>query len=1287
MGIVQDTLCAMIMFTKRDNLMKQDLVMDLLLKVPGWDGMIPPPCILKPQPLWSGKQLYSLLIPDGINCYTFLKEHPDLETSWSSPGDTRVVVENGVLLSGIVCKQTVGAVRGGLVHTIFNELGPEATKVFLGGTQRVINQWLVTNGFSIGIGDTITDASTMDSVSKIISEAHRIVDQIIKDCIEDKMKGLPGMTYKETFENNINFELNKARENAGKSVQAQLKDCNNVRKMVVSGSKGSYINVSQMTAAVGQQNVEGKRIPFGFRDRTLPHFTKDDYTPHSRGFVENSYLSGLTPQEFYFHAMGGREGLIDTAVKTAETGYIQRRLVKALEDVMVHYDGTVRNSLGAIIEFAYGHDGADASLLENQKVASVRCSDARFEKMYKVDVMDPAKSFRSDSLDFSILKTIEANDGVQQVLDAEYQTLLTDRKLMQTFISPNGEDTFPLPVNLARMITNARQLFKIDSRKPSNLHPVTIVNSINQLIDRLVVVRGSDPLSIEAQNNAVMLLKIHLRSTLSSKRVIEEFHLDSNAFDWVVGEIETRFKRTLVNPGEMVGTLAAQSIGEPATQMTLNTFHFAGVSSKNVTLGVPRLKEVINVATNIKTPSLTIFLDEDYANNMERAKDVLVNIEYTNMRKVTSSAEIWYDPVIDDTVIEEDRDFVQAFYALPDDDVDFATISPWVLRFELNRSAMLDKKLSIVDVTNRISEKIGNELLCISNDDNADKYIVRCRIVNPDRLDKDDLGDDGVMAEDLFLKRLEGYILDSIVLRGIEGIHRVYYTEHDRKVVVDSGEFGVRKEWKLDTDGSNLKLVMAQDHVDYVRTYSNHPVEILDVLGIEAARNALMREINKIIEFGGSYVNPRHLGLLTEIMTHRGYLSAITRHGINRADTSALMRCSFEETVEILLDAAAGGDLDDCRGITENILLGQLPPLGTGCFDLVLDEDMLLHPVVDPRSLGFDLSSLGSTLPHPFSDSQLSSPHHPSSSPLSPQMTPYHAASPAYSLDHSSIASPVFSPLVDSGGSGSGFGANSAGIPTSPGWAGMSPYSPGGPMNPASPNSYMPTSPAYSPTSPSYSPTSPSYSPTSPSYSPTSPSYSPTSPSYSPTSPSYSPTSPSYSPTSPSYSPTSPSYSPTSPSYSPTSPSYSPTSPSYSPTSPSYSPTSPSYSPTSPSYSPTSPSYSPTSPSYSPTSPSYSPTSPSYSPTSPSYSPTSPSYSPTSPSYSPTSPSYSPTSPSYSPTSPSYSPTSPSYSPTSPSYSPTSPFYSPTSPSYSSINSSDTSYSPTSSNSSIKKQK
>ncbi|KAI8353137.1 hypothetical protein B0O80DRAFT_403006 [Mortierella sp. GBAus27b] len=1251
MGIVQDTLCGVRKFTKRDCFLSKEMVMNLVMWVPGWEGFLPTPAILKPKPMWTGKQLVSMIIPKGINCITFHSTHPDGEESDISPGDTKVLVENGELICGIICKKTVGTSGGGLIHVIMNQHGPEVAKMFFNGCQTLVNYWLLHHGFSIGIGDTVADRSTVMTITSIIDNATTNVSDLIMQAQQDKLECKPGMTLRETFESNVNRTLNTARDDAGKMAQKSLREDNNVKQMVISGSKGSFINVSQMTACVGQQNVEGKRIPFGFKYRTLPHFTKDDHSPESRGFVENSYLRGLTPQEFFFHAMGGREGLIDTAVKTAETGYIQRRLVKALEDVMVKYDGTVRNSLGHVIQFCYGEDGMDACHVEKQRLDSVKMSNAQFEKKYHVDLTDKSKGFKTGALDYSVYKKIEENDNeavkrgepdLQTLLEQEFRQLDADRRLLRTYIFTEGDDQWPMPTNIKRYIWNSKQMFHVDHKKPSDLDPRHVIESVRNLEKQLVIVRGTDRISTEAQDNATLLFRMLIRSTLAVRRVIEEFHLTREAFDWVVGEIASRFGHAVVNPGEMVGTVAAQSIGEPATQMTLNTFHYAGVSSKNVTLGVPRLKEIINVATNIKTPSLSVYLTPDCARNMERAKQVQVALEYTNLRKVTAATEIHYDPDPENTNIEEDQDFVTAYYAMPDEDLNLARTSPWLLRIELNRKMMLDKKLTMADVSNKISEDFQRDLMCICSDDNAEKLIIRCRIISEDPAEKQG---DVQEEEDVFLKKIENSLLNSISLRGIKNIARVYMVEKKRTFIKGDGTFGSQMEWYLETSGSNLKAVMCEEDVDATRTYSNNCGEVIAVLGIEAARQSLLKELRGVIEFDGSYVNYRHLSLLCDVMTHRGHLMAITRHGINRAETGALMRCSFEETVEILMEAAAVGELDDCRGVAENIMLGQLAPLGTGEFDLMLDEKMLSTVVEGPRPgmmpMGMGMGMNGDS--------------------MTAQMTPYDGRSPQY-VDFSHPGSPmdaVFSPMGNSGAS-------------SP--MGASTWDPASPYGAAASPGYSPASPGYSPSSPMYA-TSPGYSPTSPSYSPTSPNYSPTSPSYSPTSPSYSPTSPSYSPTSPSYSPTSPSYSPTSPSYSPTSPSYSPTSPSYSPTSPSYSPAGHGFGATSPAYSPTSPSYSPTSPSYSPTSPSYSPTSPSYSPTSPSYSPTSPSYSPTSPSYSPTSPSYSPTSPSYSPTSPSYSPTSPSYSPTSPSYSPTSPSYSPSSPSYSPSYSS-TSFSP-----------
>ncbi|KAK9451487.1 DNA-directed RNA polymerase II subunit RPB1 [Limtongia smithiae] len=1218
MGIVQDTLCGVRKMTKRDTFLTYNQVMNVLYWVPNWDGVVPNPAIIKPKPLWTGKQMLSMVIPKGINLQRF-----DDKNTLSSPKDNGMMIENGEIMYGVVDKKTVGATSGGLIHTIMREKGAYASRDFIGGVQTVVNYWLLHNGFSIGIGDTIADAKTMRNITNTISQAKREVQQIILDAQANKLAPEPGMTLRESFEQKVSKVLNTARDTAGRSAETSLTEANNVKQMVVAGSKGSFINISQMSACVGQQIVEGKRVPFGFSYRTLPHFTKDDYSPESRGFIENSYLRGLTPQEFFFHAMAGREGIIDTAVKTAETGYIQRRLVKALEDVSVQYDGTVRNSLGDVIQLVYGEDGLDATFVEKQSIDSISGSNNSFENKFKIDLMDSLWSLKPSLLECG--NDIIGDVEVQRVLDEEYRQLSDDRQFLREFVFKNGEDAWPLPVNIQRIIRNSQQIFHLDRQKASDLTPSEVVEKVRQLCSKIIVVRGDNAVVQEVQDNATTLFQCLVRSRLACKRVFEEYRLNRVAFDWVVGQIEAQFSRSVVAPGEMVGVIAAQSIGEPATQMTLNTFHYAGVSSKNVTLGVPRLKEILNIAKNIKTPGLSVYLLPEYAKSMDMAKNVQSAIEHTTLRTVTSTTEIYYDPDPHSTVIEEDKDTVEAYFSIPDEQVE-ATIhkqSPWLLRFELDRAKMLDRQLTMSDVAEKIGQVFKEDLFVIWSEDNAEKLIIRCRVLR----DPKGLDEDIDAEEDTMLKRIEAHMLESISLRGIEGISRVFMMEYEPNVANANGEYQKQKEWVLETDGVNLSAVMAVDGVDYTRTYTNSFVEVMSVLGIEATRAALYKEIMNVIAFDGSYVNYRHLALLVDVMTARGHLMAITRHGINRADTGALMRCSFEETVEILLEAAAAAELDDCKGVSENIMLGQLAPLGTGEFDVMLDD------------------KLYSTLPVDYSNGLPIGMEN--GVEVGGAATPYDSRSPIYADGTSSYApDPMasFSPIISSG-----VDDRSGGFTEYGGGFGQSPYgagsqSPGySPTSPFSTFGTSPSSPAYSP---GYSPASPAYSPSSPGMG-ASPGFA-SSPRFSPSSPGYSPTSPGYSPTSPSYSPTSPSYSPTSPSYSPTSPSYSPTSPSYSPTSPSYSPTSPSYSPTSPSYSPTSPSYSPTSPSYSPTSPSYSPTSPSYSPTSPSYSPTSPSYSPTSPSYSPTSPTYSPTSPSYSPTSPSYSPTSPKYSPTSP---------------------------------------
>ncbi|RLM69983.1 DNA-directed RNA polymerase II subunit 1 [Panicum miliaceum] len=520
MGIVQDTLLGCRKITKRDTLIDKDVFMNILMWWEDFDGKIPAPAILKPS------------------------------------------------LFGLGNKE---------------EIGPDAARKFLGHTQWLVNYWLLQTGFSIGIGDTIADAATMEKINQTISKAKNDVKELIKQAHDKQLEAEAGRTMMESFENKVNQVLNKARDDAGSSAQNSLSESNNLKAMVTAGSKGSFINISQMAACVGQQNVEGKRIPFGFRGRTLPHFTKDDYGPESRGFVENSYLRGLTPQEFFFHAIGGREGLIDTAVKTSETGYIQRRLVKAMEDIMVKYDGTVRNSLGDVIQFLYGEDGMDAVWIEEQKLDSLQMKKDEFDNSFRYELDD--ENWKPNYLLPVHVDDLKTIIEFRNVLEAEVQKLETDRFQLGTEIA-----TWPMPVNLKRLIWNAQKTFKIDTRTCWDMHPMEIVEAIDKLQERLKVVHGDNAMSIEAQKNATLFFNIHLRVTFASKRVLNEYRLTREAFEWIIDEIISRFSQSLVAPGEMIGCVAAQSIGEPATQMTLNTFHYAGVSAKNVTLGVPRLR-------------------------------------------------------------------------------------------------------------------------------------------------------------------------------------------------------------------------------------------------------------------------------------------------------------------------------------------------------------------------------------------------------------------------------------------------------------------------------------------------------------------------------------------------------------------------------------------------------------------------------------------------------------------------------------------------------------------------
>ncbi len=556
-------------------------------------------------------------------------------------------------------------------------------------------------------------------------------------------------------------ELAEARDKAGRAADKDFDVQNAGIAMTRTGARGSSLNIGQMTACVGQQSVRGKRIVRGYVDRALPHFELGDPSPKARGFVYSSYRDGLDPIEFFFHAMGGREGLVDTAVRTQQSGYMQRRLINALEHLRIEYDGTVRNSISDIVQFRYGEDG-----------------------------VDPAKSDHGKA------------------------------------------------VNVSRLVEQIR--ITTEKGKPA---PKPYVKERVR----------------EVENQLTSILIDELKKELTKAKLTRE------GVDQAVALTLENYKRALVEPGEAVGIVAAQSMGEPGTQMTLRTFHYAGVREQNVTLGLPRLIEIVDARRTPSTPIMSIYLDKEHRKSKEKATEVAREIICTTMEDIAQAMHV--DAEREEVVVK------------------------------LDLTMMEDRGISLDESEKALS--LPNYALKVKEDQ------INIKPRKPTDLKK---------------------LLDKVSaqhVKGVTGIRRVLVTE-------EAGE------WVIRTDGSNLPTVLDVPGVNPTRTITNHVHEIAKTLGVEAARNATIKEAMGVLEEQGLDVDIRHVMLVSDIMTATGDVRQIGRHGISGEKASVLARAAFEITVPNIIEAAIKGESDPLRGVTENVIVGQSIPIGTGLVDLYM---------------------------------------------------------------------------------------------------------------------------------------------------------------------------------------------------------------------------------------------------------------------------------------------------------------------------------------------------------------
>lgn len=807
-----------------------------------------------------------------------------------------VKLELGELTKGVLKK----SVTGNLVHITYNDFGPDRAGQFINDIQSIVTQFNLYTGFSVGTSDLIADAKTNTFVRERIAEGRKKVADILTNVHGGRYINNMGMSDGEKLEDDISSAMKDVVNKINTEVIDSLKktgNTNRIVQMVDSGSKGSEANITQMVATLGQQLIEGKRVQYTLQDRTLPHFTRYDDGVESRGFVEHSFVDGLLPAEFFFHAQAGREGLIDTAVKTSDTGYIQRRLMKTMEDQHIEYDGTVRNVNGNIVQFHYGEDGVDTIYVEEQTCDLVLKT---LENIYAEYALTPA-----DVNPFLKEPVEETPDLVDE--------LIADRDLLfnKTF-RHKKMDALQAPVHIQRILAKYSNSYSTKT----DLTPQYVTGAISRFVK-------------EFPNNRNF--HILLRYYLAPKKSILIHRFSQAIFDEMMRDIRFRYIQAQVHAGEMVGALAAQSIGEPTTQLTLNTFHSAGTAKANATSGVPRIEELLSASSNPKRPSNTVYLTPEIMESQDAVVVKMKEVQKTTLRDIVKSLRIFYDPypLASSTVMDEDREMLQRYeeFACGEDG---SNSSPWILRLEMNEMQMASRNiLDMVEIQTKMAANAALKIVeCRYSDPTAKNLVMRLMF------------DPGVVKNPIQLRFLEDKILDT-PLTGVPGIGRVFQRRVKNELIYDGSLGGYKpiEQYVLDVEGTNLYDLMVFPGVDGTRTTSNDIHEINEVFGIEAARMSLYEEINEV--FSAEKVNYHHLSVLVDTMTFGGRIVPVNRFGMSKNETGVLAKSSFEETSKIMFNAAMWAEKDSMRGVSANIMFGQKPPCGTGFVDILVDEARL----------------------------------------------------------------------------------------------------------------------------------------------------------------------------------------------------------------------------------------------------------------------------------------------------------------------------------------------------------
>jgi DNA-directed RNA polymerase beta' subunit len=1104
----------------------------------------------------------------------------------------KINVENGEYKSGKV-NQGILNNANGFLGTIYDQYGGEKTRDFIDNLQKVILSWLHKKGFSVGLKDCIVDNKILsdikDKTNKLMIEIKHLITE---------QENHPGLLDESIFEDNVGTMLSAHAGNMGKIVMDSIDSTNNFFVMVDSGAKGKLEQLGSVSSLVGQTNMNNKRIAKKVNNRTLPHFHQFDDTPTARGFISSSYIKGLRPTEFFFHQMAGRDGLIDTAIKsvtgdtpiiiyddkskyvmigdwidnildmnkekvqhfeeremeyleldkkmyipttnadgnvtwgeitaitrhlpgkelyeiktksgkkvivteskalliynhdkkqflhtatpdvkpgqfvpvtmklpklpneiklinlneidylnlklesclellssdqqtiltflsnininniidtqikdviimlqnitntfsssyssqndvildeiieinkidvalypkvydltipstlnfglanglhvvdTADTGYVQRKLIKGMEDVMITYDGLVRSANNQILQYFYGGSNLDQVKQKEVKINLINLDNEKVRSTHVFSKSELTNMFKKSKGDNNKLN----EEYYKQLIEFRDELRKIVVKCKSNYVT--FQDKFMLPVNLFRIINSNKDM----KETKSDLEIIDIMETIEEIMlsenTKLFCMldverkKESHKLRKEIEDVNKYLFMISVYEYLSPRRCILDYKFTKKTLEKVKNEIISAFNKAIVDPGEMVGILGAQSMGERTTQLNLNTKHSAGAVKKG-TQGVTRMNEILRCTKNIKTPILTIYLEDEYKYDKESAYKIASYIGYLTLRDIVIKSDIGYDPNIQNGYIAMDKIDAKTALQIYDVKLELKKL-PWMFRFTINREMLYAKKLRLTEIKMNFvkfwRDKLNNTKNISKMEKDIFNRIVCCAIVSSNENDPNAVIHIRFEMNNYDINKMieiQDYILSYFNLKGLDGVSGIDVISQSQFEIKENGEIENQDQYILQTDGINMSGIRGIKGINHIRTITNDMYSIYANFGVEAVRNALINEISELI----TNVNYHHIALLIDVMTHAGGLISIDRHGINRQDTDPLSRASFEKTMEQFLNAAAFNETDKLKSVSSRIIIGRMINGGTGYCQLMMDNDILENTELNVSSI------------------------------------------------------------------------------------------------------------------------------------------------------------------------------------------------------------------------------------------------------------------------------------------------------------------------------------------------